>query len=209
MHDPYTYGETDVLINKQNIKNLKIFEEMEAEYTGMRLREIAVRPLKGNYDFEHFCKIHQYIFQDIFDWAGETRTVNIEKPEDVLGGISIEYTDVKEIQSLAEITITKMTSVEWENLNIDEKAKQFSKYLAALWKIHCFREGNTRTVVHFCCQYADHIKMPLDRSIFEHNSLYFRNALVAATAVFSDLGDKSNLEYLIKIVRDALEKGTK
>jgi hypothetical protein len=45
--------------------------------------------------------------------------------------------------------------------------------------------------------------------LFKDNSVYVRTALVAASAVFHDLGDKSNLEYLIRIVRDAIELGGK
>lgn len=38
-----------------------------------------------------------------------------------------------------------------------EAAVQFSDSLAKIWRVHPFREGNTRTTVTFCCQYADAI----------------------------------------------------
>ncbi|MBR1559499.1 MAG: hypothetical protein IJ646_04585 [Clostridia bacterium] len=78
---------------------------------------------------------------------------------------------------------------------------------AALWKIHAFREGNTRTTIHFCCQFADEKGFPIDRQLFEDNSHYVRTALVAYNAVFSDIGDRSKKEYLEEIIRDGIASG--
>jgi len=76
--------------------------------------------------------------------------------------------------------------------------------MALLWKIHPFREGNTRTVINFCCDMARKNGILIKRELFEENSLYVRNALVAANAIFKDIGDKSNCEYLQRIVFDAM-----
>jgi cell filamentation protein len=73
--------------------------------------------------------------------------------------------------------------------------------------VHPFREGNTRAVTHFCCQYADKHGILIDDSLFAENSAYLRNALVAASAFFDDLGDKSKPEYLRRIVFDAMQRG--
>ncbi len=83
---------------------------------------------------------------------------------------------------------------------------QFSDSLAKLWKVHTFREGNTRTTITFCCQFADEIGLNPNRELFEQNAQYFRTALVAYNAVFDDIGDISKPEYLIKIVEDALTR---
>ena len=45
----------------------------------MRLRELIEIPLNGDYDSAHLKKMHKYIFQDIYEWAGKYRTINIEK----------------------------------------------------------------------------------------------------------------------------------
>ena len=79
--------------------------------------------------------------------------------------------------------------------------------MANLWKVHPFREGNTRTITTFSCYYAEIKGFPLDTDLIKDNSDYVRNALVAASAKFHDLGDKSNLDYLIKIIKDAIEIG--
>lgn len=73
------------------------------------------------------------------------------------------------------------------DMSHQEAAEEMSESLARLWKVHPFREGNTRTVITFCCQYSDTIGLNPDRMLFENNSKYVRDALVAYNAVFKVL----------------------
>ena len=93
MRDPYLYEGSSVLINKLGIKNQEMLDAAEADYVVFRLKEIALNKLPGDYHTAHFFKMHEYIFQDIFDWAGQPRNIAIYKEEDVLGGQSIEYSE--------------------------------------------------------------------------------------------------------------------
>ncbi|WP_242954642.1 Fic family protein [Desulfitobacterium chlororespirans] len=86
-----------------------------------------------------------------------------------------------------------MRDVAWDKFSLDEKAVKFSKYMEEPWKIHCFREGNTRTVVTFCCQFAESRGFSVDRTLFQKHSAYVRTSLVAALAYFSELGDRASL----------------
>ncbi len=204
MRDIYLYEDCSVLINKLGIKNQEDLEDAEADYVSFRLKDLALNPLPGKYDYNHFLMMHHYIFQDIYDWAGQQRKLNIYKEEPVLGGLSVSYSDVFDISRDAAIALDEMTATNWSDLSPSEKAKQFSKSLAKIWKVHCFREGNTRTAITFCCQYADEMGFPINRILFEENSRYVRTALVAYNAVFEDLGDLSKKEYLEQIVFDAI-----
>ena len=85
MHDPYLYEGTEILKNKLGIRDKKELEIAEGDYTSFRLRSVLEKPVKGDYDFRHFCKYHEVIFQDIYDWAGIPRTIDIEKAERALG----------------------------------------------------------------------------------------------------------------------------
>lgn len=207
MKDFYLYDDVDVLKNKLDIRNQDELDIAEADFVSLRLRELAQNSLKGNYDYHHFLKMHHYIFQDVYDWAGQQRRLNIYKEEPVLGGLSVEYSDIADIAKDVRNVLTDMISENWECLDDESKAIQFSKYLAGLWKIHAFREGNTRTVVTFCCQFADDHGFPINRTIFETNSRFVRTALVAYNAVFSDLGDLSKKHHLEEIVLDAIRNG--
>jgi cell filamentation protein len=74
--DPYTYENSTVLVNKLDLRDQGELNDFEAEITNARAGE----PLpEGNLDFAHFCAIHHHLFQDVFDWAGATRTVRISK----------------------------------------------------------------------------------------------------------------------------------
>ena len=207
MRDIYLYDDCPVLKNLLDIKDQKLLDEAEADYVTYRLKEIAIHPLPGSYDLAHLLQMHQYLFQDIYDWAGQPRRLNIYKEEPVLGGLSIEYSDIVDIARDVEQILRQMRTRSWEAMNHHQAAVHFSDDLAKLWKVHPFREGNTRTTITFCCQYADEIGLNPNRKLFEDNAQYVRTALVAYNAVFADIGDKSKPEYLIRIVEDAFVQG--
>ena len=207
MNDPYLYPHTDILKNLADIRDREMLSCMEAEYTSIRLAELVTGESVSRFDFAALCDMHHYIFQDIYEWAGKIRIINIEKSEPALGGISIEYSDCFDIVKDATYVLDKMNHYTWENAPIDEVAKMFSEYLAELWKVHPYREGNTRTVITFCSQFIESKGFYIDSDLFKDHAQYMRTALVAASALFSDLGDKRKQEYLEKIVLDALERG--
>lgn len=97
----------------------------------------------------------------------------------------------------------------WKALSVAEASRIFSEYLAKLWRVHPYREGNTRTIITFCSQFIESKGFYVDSDLFKDNAQYMRTALVAANAIFSDLGDKRKPEYLNRIVLDALERGQK
>lgn len=207
MNDPYLYPHTDILKNLADIRDGEMLSCMEAEYTSIRLSEIVIGESASRFDFVSLCDMHYYIFQDIYEWAGKIRIINIEKPEPALGGISIEYSDCFDIEKNATFVLNKMNQYAWEKATLEGVAKIFSQYLAELWKVHPYREGNTRTVITFCSQFIESKGFYIDSELFKDNAQYMRTALVAASAFFSDLGDKRKPEYLEKIVFNALERG--
>jgi cell filamentation protein len=78
MKDPYLYDNTEIIINLFNERDEKRLKEIEANYTSLRLRQLIKTHLTGSFDFYHLCKVHYFIFQDIFNWAGKPRIINIE-----------------------------------------------------------------------------------------------------------------------------------
>ena len=205
MRDPYLYDDVPVLRNKLDIKEQSMLDNAEADYVVFRLKDLAQNPLPGDYHTDHFLAMHKFIFQDLYDWAGIPRTISIYKEEDVLGGQSIEYSDPFDIVSDLHHTLKDMRGKSWDDMNRNQLSDEFCDSLAKLWKIHPFREGNTRITVTFCCQYFDALGFKINRKLFEDNSRYVRTALVAYNAFFSDGNDFSKQEYLKKIVYDAFE----
>lgn len=207
MRDPYLYPDSEVLKNLSDIHNMDLLKNMEADYTAFRLTEIVAEDAERKYDFMTLCNMHYQIFQDIYEWAGKPRVINIEKAEIVLGEISIEYSDCFGIVKDAEYVLDEMNRYDWQNASFENVVRRFSDYMAKLWRVHPYREGNTRTIVTFCCMFIESQGIYIESNLFKDNASYMRSALVAANAVFHDLGDLRKPEYLYRIVQDALERG--
>lgn len=77
--DPYFDAVHGVLWNRLGITDAVELEQVEAELTALRLVELQEQPLPGGYDLPHFQAFHRYIFGDVYDWAGELRSVVIGK----------------------------------------------------------------------------------------------------------------------------------
>ena len=79
MKDKYVYPGTNILINKFNCHDEKELRMIEALSTGGNLAWLQLHPIEGNFDFDHLKQIHHFIFQDLYDWAGQIRDVDIGK----------------------------------------------------------------------------------------------------------------------------------
>lgn len=199
MKDIYLYDDVDVMKNKLNIKNNADLEKAESGITAIKLLNID-EVLNKNFKFEHLKAIHKYIFEDIYEWAGNPRIVNIQKYEEVLPGTSgVEYCDYRRIEKEASRVIKEINEFDWDNIDFEEVVENFAIKTAKLWQIHPFREGNTRTIITFMVQFAEIKGFNLDRELLKENSIYVRKALVLAS-----IGEYSNFGNLIRILKDAI-----
>ncbi len=128
MRDPYLYPDTEVLKNLLGIRDSKKLQEAEGDYVTFRLSEIAEDDrMTGVFDFSALCRMHYRIFQDIYEWAGKPRIMNIEKIETVLNGISIEYSDVFDIERDAKAVLKDWYYVKKKyKLNVDFLSNQWN-----------------------------------------------------------------------------------
>ncbi len=207
MGDPYLYPDSEVMINLGDFHDEQELEEMEADYTTYRLSEMVFDDSVEQFDFEDLCTMHYHIFQDVYEWAGKPRIINIEKAEVVLGELSIEYSDCFDIANDAHQILKYMQSIDWKSEPFPNLVEKFSDCIAKLWKVHPFREGNTRTIITFVCMFIEAQGIYIASDLFKENASYMRDALVAANAIFHDLGDLRKREYLHRIIQDALERG--
>ena len=138
----YCYPNSNVLINKLNIQKADDLFEAEKKFTLLRLSELQIKPIKGNYDFAHLKAIHKYIFQDIYEWAGKERTVEIGK-----GNL---FCTVKFIQDYAKSVFGKYFPQCYAvKDNFDDFVRVFAENYGDLNALHPFREGNGRTQREF------------------------------------------------------------
>lgn len=202
MRDVYVYDGTDVLINKLGIRDFEQLKEAEANYCGNALAELVDRPEKGDFDEIHLQRIHYRIFSDIYEWAGEFRKINIEKPENALSGLSVEYSDIFEIRKDLIRILKRMKQENW-GVSHQKNVELLSFYLTEVWKVHPFREGNTRTVMFFFYEYMDHLGIKLNKELLSDNSEYVRTAMVAASFSLEGVCER-NYSYLEAIISEAL-----
>jgi fido (protein-threonine AMPylation protein) len=74
--DPYLIPGIKVLRNRLGMSDARRFDRIERRLVADRIAEGA--PI-GTFDLTHLRAIHRHLFQDVYDWAGELRTVEINK----------------------------------------------------------------------------------------------------------------------------------
>lgn len=140
--DAYTQ-ETGTLKNKFGIIDQKLLAKTELQLTVFRIKELIKNPLQGDLDYKYLKAIHRHIFQDVYYWAGQPRTINIRKMNTTFCPVADLETKQQEIFD----TLKKENYL--KNLPIND----FVTKAAAIWGqinyIHFFREGNGRTQREF------------------------------------------------------------
>ncbi len=198
--DSYCYPDSEVLINKLGIRSDKELEKAESAITFIRLAQI--KSVTGDFDYDHLKRMHGFIFGDIYEWAGHERRSDICKNEQVLGGLSVKYTYPTEIAREARRAIAAFHETDWVSLPTNERAEKYAAAVAALWQVHPFREGNTRTIMTFACEFSDECGFHMDRQLFGKHADFTRRALVMAS-----IGQYSEPKHIIRIFADSMERG--
>jgi cell filamentation protein len=154
--DPYVYPETNVLRNLPDIRDAGQLNLFEAIATARRSIELEHEPIRGAFDARHLQAIHRHIFQDVFDWAGEFRTVNISKSGD-------PFAFAQHIASCLDSVFGKLKREGYlAGCGRGQFATRGAYYLGELNAIHPFREGNGRTQREFVRELALHSGWKID-----------------------------------------------
>ena len=145
-NDPYTYPGTDILRNRLGITDEKILAEAERRLTQARGAEAARLSFPATAD--GYRALHKHLFQDLYDWAGEDRTVNIAK-----GGSSFAHVPyiAREIDKLFADVGAKNA---FRGVPRDEFFDRLGNHINEINAIHPFREGNGRTMRLHAAQLA-------------------------------------------------------
>lgn len=169
----YCYPGTDVLINKENIKDAKALSEYEADVTLIRQYELEKEGLvKGRFGVTHLKKIHAYIFQDVYPFAGKLRQEDIWKGSTFF--CKSEYIE----DNLTNILTQLKTDNYLRGLELEQFAEKASYYMAEINLIHPFREGNGRTIREFIRQLALYCGYIINWSLIDRETLL--NAMIIA-----------------------------
>ena len=180
--DSYCYEGTTVLQNIPDLRDQASLDAFEAVMTTQRSDE----PLpEGNLDATHYYAIHRHLFQDVYTWAGEIRTVRISK-----SGNTFCYPEHIE-QEMRELFGGLKDQKHLQDLSEDDFVNRVSEFLSTLNAIHPFREGNGRTQISFLLLLADRAgyTLDLDKLVPED----FMDAMIASFG-----GDETRLILKLK-----------
>lgn len=160
----YCY-ENGVLINKLGITDKKELDKIEASLTYLRLCKLAKERYTFRFDPDYYLELHKYIFQDIYDFAGDIRDENIYKVHSFCSPQYIyEYlkkqlsdfrNDIKNIKTL------------------DDYIEKLSYYYSEINLVHPFREGNGRTQREYFRQLVEFLNdyLPLPAMYLDYSSI--------------------------------------
>jgi cell filamentation protein len=164
--DTYCYPGTDVLRNKAEITNAQDLDAYEGELSTLRSIEILENPVAGQFDLAHLQSIHLALFQDVYDWAGKIRTVDISRGNS-------RFANVRFIESAANDIFNKLARENWlKGLDADALSKRLAHYLSEINALHPFREGNGRVQRIFISQLSQSADYQLDYSDLEQEQIY-------------------------------------
>ncbi len=144
----YCYENSNVLINKLDIKDNEILGQAENKIVLAKLFELRQNKKIGSFDITHFVNIHKFLFEDIYPFAGKFRTENIAK-----GFFS--FAEWEYIEDELKKLLEKIKNDNYlANLSKEDLAKKLAYYLSELNVLHPFREGNGRTIREFIRELA-------------------------------------------------------
>ena len=202
------YYEVEELLKKyyktQNSTDEKIQEEKECDLVSLRIAMILEDKSFG-FSSITLKNIHKHLFKDIYDFAGNYRTYNITKKEDILNGDTVKYVNYQDIESYFEYDFKEEKEFDYSKINKNELIKHIAKFTSSIWQVHAFGEGNTRTTAVFIKKSLNNMGFSVKNNMFKEKSLYFRNALVRSNYGNIPKGIYPTFDYLIMFFENLLQ----
>ena len=179
------------------------YNELECDFVSIRIVEL-LQEEKFELSVGYLKYVHKYLFQDVYEFAGNFRVVDFSKPEIILNKDSVAYGDCRTLEESLEYDISLEKEKNYKDMNMVEVINNITKFSSNIWQVHPFREGNTRTIALFIEKYLISLGYNVDNSLFKEKSVYFRNALVRSNYFNNELGVKEDKNYLVKFYENLL-----
>jgi cell filamentation protein len=134
--DAYCYPRSTVLRNKLNIRDESTLGEAEQQLSAIAASNVEFSP--PPYSLAYLQDIHHALFADLFDWAGELRTVGMAKQD-------TRFCQPEYMEKEANKIFARMAAANWfEEMSRDELIVAVADAYSDINVIHPFREGNGR-----------------------------------------------------------------
>lgn len=170
LYPPSEFG-VQVLRNKLGLSNYYELSEAERQLTGVRQFELGARPelVPRTFDTEHWKAIHRQVFGDVYEWAGQFRTVDMSKGElveDDDGKLRQQFNPFVHHEDLEGYAADVMDHIREADMFAGRDRAGVVDGLAdsLMWtnRLHPFREGNGRTQRILAEHVAEHAGYLLD-----------------------------------------------
>ena len=156
------------------------------------------------YSVAGLAAIHRAIFEGVFKHAGRFRDYDISKKEWVLQWDSVLYGRWQDLKMTIEYDLEQERQFDYTGLDKGQIIEHLARFVAGLWQIHPFAEGNTRATAVFTIKYLRYLGFSVNNDLFERHSWYFRNALVRANYRNVVKGVEREPLFLIRFFRNLL-----
>lgn len=186
--DAYFIPGTQTLKNKLGIRDRDELARAEYEITFQRIDELRIKPIQGNFDLDHLRAIHREIFQDVYEWAGELRTVNMAKGNSMFARHDLLESAGKDLSRKRAADPALRTPPD-KNTLVERLADHYADWNA----LHPFREGNGRSTRVFMEQIANRAGYSLDQQRIDTMKERWN-----AAASRSMLGDTQPIQQIFK-----------
>lgn len=153
---------------------------------------------------EYYLSLHKKIFAGLLPTAGKLRTINIAKREWILRDESVTYGSKDTLMPSLVRNFQDERDFDYGGASLEEIIPHFAHFIAQIWQVHPFMEGNTRTTAVFAIKYLHALGFRVTNNMFCENSWYFRNALVRANYADYARGVKREWCYLETFLRNLL-----
>ena len=156
------------------------------------------------YSVAGLAAIHRAIFEGVFKHAGRFRDYDISKKEWVLQWDSVLYGRWQDLKMTIEYDLEQERQFDYTGMDKGQIIEHLARFVAGLWQIHPFAEGNTRATAVFTIKYLRYLGFSVNNDLFERHSWYFRNALVRANYRNVVKGVEREPLFLIRFFRNLL-----
>ena len=161
------------------VKSSDVDRVKEADLVSQHIAEVLSEPTFSLTPASYIA-IHRKLFRGVYSHAGKIRDYNITKSEWVLDDDTVRYESADVIAATLEYEFEREKRYDYRPLTQQETVAHIVRFIADVWQIHAFGEGNTRTTSIFAIKYLRHLGFNVTNDVFAENAWYFRNALVRA-----------------------------
>lgn len=153
--NPYADPATGTLVNKLGIRDSKDLQLVEYRVSAVRIEELALNPIRGDFDLRHLKAIHGRIFGDVYEWAGQERTINFSKRDMKESWWKATFADHKRIGEVVQQASDELKASGYlRGMSQPDFVAGLTKFYVVVNHAHPFPEGNGRSTQTMITQLA-------------------------------------------------------